>query len=247
MPFAPWRRPRFTASDGQTVVEFVVYAPRPLPLTFDLEAEGSPVAELPLGIAVQLFERRLAAEFSDWADSLSADGECPAGLEEAACWYVVGGTMAGAPDLVALQAAWAAVRVLCRAGGLAVWDSLAVRWQSPEAVLATNPALPALAAAWAVECSAVDHDELVAVHTLGLAKFARRDLVAFAPPAGAEALRGLIGHLALDLIEGVVFAPGDRITAGGAQLEIADYLPGKNGPETAIPFFASPLLVLLRG
>ncbi len=244
MPAQPWPRRLFVAGGAPAVVEFVVFAPSTFPLDFELSREGSPLAALGTGLSVQVYERSLAERFAEWADGLAEDPDAPLGLGVAAAWYVVGGEVEDEEDFSALQSAWAAVRVILRAGGLAVWESLAMRWTSAADALAANPELPALAGAWNVNLAEVDGGGFVAVHTLGLPKFARSDLLAFTPPAAVGALRTLLHHLALDLIEGAQLHAGDRIARGGMEIEVAAYLPGNNGPPVDIPFLRPPLVLL---
>lgn len=228
-------------------VEFVVFARSTVALEFALLAEGSPMPALAEGLSVQVFERLLAPEFGEWADGLAADPDAPQGLDAASAWYVVGGETPSCADFSALQSAWAAVRVILRAGGLAVWDSFAMRWSPAAEALAADPALPALAAAWNVNRDASGEEGIEVVHTLGLTKFGRPDLLAFVAPAGAESVRALLHHMALDLIEGACLAAGDRVAKGGVQLEAQPYRPGENGPPVAIPFFQPPLLLVPLG
>lgn len=247
MPFPAWPRPLFVPGGGVATVEFVVFAKSTVALEFALLAEGSPIPALAGGLSVQVFERLLASEFGEWADSLAADPEAPPGLDEAAAWYVVGGETASGADFSALQSAWAAVRVILRAGGLAVWDSFAMRWSPGPEALAADPALPALAAAWNVNRDVTREEGIEVVHTLGLTKFGRPDLIAFVALSGAEAVQALVHHIALDLIEGACLLPGDRVAKGGVQLEAQPYRPGENGPPVAVPFFQPPLLLVPVG
>lgn len=242
MPTAPWPRPLFVPGGGALTPSFVVYAPGPLRLDFDLLAEGSPIAELPRGLGVQLYTRDAKPEFAAWADSLAAEPEAPPELLASTAWYEVGGVVPSARDLAALQAAWAAVRVLCRAGGTAVWDSLALSWVRAQDALDADPNHPALAAAWGVHHGLLE-DGTVFVHSLGLAKFGRSDLIAFGSEGKGELLGRLIHGLGLDLVEGAVLESGDELEKGGLRLRAVAYAPGFNGPPVPVPFFAQPLVL----
>lgn len=246
MPNTPWPRPLFAPGGGDAHLEFVVFAPSQLHWTRTLTDEGSPLAELPEGLGAQVFERRSAGEFAEWADSLTElpDAPAPKRLRGAGCWYVVSGATPSAPDLAAMQAAWALVRVFLRAGGLAVWDSYAMRWTSAEEALAADPAMPLLAAAFDVSACDAEQQGIIAVHTLGLAKFGRPDLIAFGPPRNGELLHNLVYGLALDLVEGAVLGAGALLKKGGLTVETAVYAPGVNGPTVPVPFFGEPLVLL---
>ena len=246
MPHDPWPRPLFVPGGGETVLSFVVYAPALLTWDFTLPAEGSPVAALPAGVEVHLYAREATPEFAEWADALAADPAAPhaAALATAGVWYEVGGRAPSTADLTAVQAAWALVRVLCRAGGLAVWDGVAMRWTAAADALAADPGHPGLAAACGVELAEVERHGLVAVHTLGMPKFGRRDLIAFGTAENATLLGGLLQGLALDLIEGAVLASGDEVAKGGLRLRAEGYAPGFNGPEVAVPFCEQPLVLV---
>lgn len=249
MSQSAWPRPLFTEGGGELTVSFVVYAPRLLTWDFTLLEEGSPVRTLPEGLGVQLFARAEAPEFAEWADALvgGSDAPQPEQLGAAQVWYDVGGRCASTTDLSALQAAWAVVRVLCRAGATGVWDSLAMRWTLAAEVLAADPAQPELAAAWEVNAGELEGvpgaEPLWMVHTLGLAKFGRRDLLAFGPARNVGFLRELLAGVAIDLIEGAVLDAGSRIEKAGVRLEAEGYAPDFNGPDVPVPFFEQPLLL----
>lgn len=221
---------------------FVVYANEVLPLRFDLLAEGSPIAELPRGLGVQLYTRADKPDFAAWADSLAADPDAPPGLAASNAWYEVGGVVPSTRDLSALQAAWAAVRVLCRAGGTAIWDSMGVHWVGAAEALAADPTNPALAGAYTVHKGRLD-DDTVFAYTLGMAKFGRSDLLAFAGEANGDLIHRLVHGLSLDLAEGAVLESGDELEKGGLRIRMVAYAPGFNAPEIDVPFFAQPLLV----
>jgi len=246
MPTDPWPRPLLVPGGGDMALSFVVYAPALLTWNFTLVAEGSPVAALPDGVGVTLYTRPDAPEFAEWADAVAADPAAPhrAALATAGVWYEVGGRVPSTGDLTAVQAAWALVRVLCRAGALAVWDGLAMQWTAAADALAADPNHPALAAAWGVEVAEVERHGILAVHTLGLAKFGRRDLIAFGTHDNAALLSDLLRALGLDLIEGAVLSSGDAVEKGGLRLRAEGYAPGINGPEVAVPFYEQPLVLM---
>lgn len=242
MTTAAWPRPLFVPGGGALTPSFVAYAPGLLRLDFDLLAEGSPIAELPRGLGVQLYTREAKPDFASWADGLLDQSDAPPGLGASTAWYEVGGVVPSARDLAALQATWAAVRVICRAGATAVWDSLALQWVLADDALAADPDHPALAAAWGVHQGELP-DGTVFVHSLGLGKFGRSDLLAFGSESKGELLSQLIHGLGLDLVEGAVIESGDELEKGGLRLRAVAYAPGFNGPPVPVPFFAQPLVL----
>jgi hypothetical protein len=241
--YAPWPRPLSAPGGGELTLSFVVFAPDVLRWEFSLLAEGSPLASLPRGLGVQLYTRDANPEFAEWVGGLAGEPDAPPVVAAAGAWYEVGGAVPSGPDLSALQAAWAVIRVLCRAGATAVWDGLALRWVSAEDVLAADPTHPAMAAAWGVHAGELGGG-IVFVHSLGLAKFGRPDLLAFGTEENATFLGQLINGLGLDLVEGAVLESGAELEKGGVRLRVEGYAPGFNGPEVPVPFFAQPLLLV---
>jgi hypothetical protein len=129
-----------------------------------------------------------------------------------------------------------------------VWDGLAFGWRSAAQVLALPPGDLQLAASW--RCDTIDGfvDEsgapFVCLHSLGLAKFGRPDLLAFGSARHRDLLEGLVSGLGHDLACGAVLRPGDVIEKGGLCAQLLEYRPGETAPPLDVPFFAPPLVVV---
>ncbi len=73
------------------------------------------------------------------------------------------------------------------------------------------------------------------VHTRGMRKFARPDLVAVVVGEQAEAAAGLLNALALAQAQGHVLQHGQRVTvAGFGRAQPTGYVAGKNAPEVEL-------------
>ena len=247
-------RPGYVPGGSVHVVSFIVGG-------FDaaaaagLAAVATPSAlGLPHGVAVHLHGPEDRA-FTGWIREVldATDPPHPSALAASAAWVELSGDTGDRPDHAALGAAWRAVRRLVLAAGPsgALWDGLVLAWRSADEVRATPPDDPRLAAAW--RCDTVDGlvgadgAAFVCVHTLGLAKFGRRDLVAFGGTAATDLLRDLVSGLGRDLIDGGVLHPGDRVARSGLHLDVLPYVPGETGPPLDVPFFVPPLVVVPAG
>jgi hypothetical protein len=130
----------------------------------------------------------------------------------------------------------------------AVWDGVASTWHAAGDLLAAPPGDLRLAAAW--RCEMIDGFAdaagagYVCVHTLGLAKFGRPDLVAFGTAANRGVLEALVAGLGEDLVAGAVLRAGDVVDKGGLRVRIEGYVPDGHAPALDVPFLAMPLVLV---
>lgn len=116
-------------------------------------------------------------------------------------------------DLTHLQAAWAIARWLVGRGATVVLDAFALRFHTAAAVQAQDVAAPFDLER---EVTVVFEKEPLAaqlghvVHTRGLGKLARPDLVALVDPARAAATADVLRAIARQLADGFMPVPGGR-------------------------------------
>jgi hypothetical protein len=136
-------------------------------------------------------------------------------------------------DLSHLQAAWAIARWLVDGGCFAVLDGFATTWHDAKKLSAWSPDRP---------FNLVDEVTLTietepsdgfghAVHTRGLAKFARPDLILGATPDEFEVAQLVLRALAGRMADGAIVEPGQTVGGNGRMFHVTRYAPGLNGPE----------------
>jgi hypothetical protein len=122
-------------------------------------------------------------------------------------------------DLTHLQLAWAVAASLARAGAGAVLDLHAAHWLTGAAVAALPPDRPFTVqnefttTAETRPASGFGHP----VHTRGLAKVARPDLVTGVPATRIEHTDRILNHLSRLLANGAVLTPGQRLRFDGTR------------------------------
>ena len=70
-----------------------------------------------------------------------------------------------------------------------------------------------------------------ALHTRGMIKFARPDLVTGVPPERVSEVAAMINSVAGRLADGAVLEPGQVLNRGGRAMRVLAYQPGRNAPE----------------
>lgn len=245
----PFARRLFGPGGSINVVSFLLAAPGAT--LAQVEHTAAVVAgRVPAGIDV--FVRRAdGGEHAAWFQQLLADAPQPeaSGLADVPAWIELAGDTTDAPDHRSLGAVWHAMREsLALAPSTLVYDGMArIWWTAPEA-RAHGPTDLRRVAAW--RCETLDgfrdgaDNAYVCVHTVGLPKFGRRDVLAFGSEANRSVLEALVAGIATDLFHGAVLSPGDRVSKGGLIVDIERYAPGRNAPELDVPFFGEPLVLL---
>jgi hypothetical protein len=132
-----------------------------------------------------------------------------------------------ADDLAHLQAGWAVGQWLVARGATVLLDAQANRFWRGEEVADWPPARPF---ALSSDVNLIVEGEPTApsarIHTRGMQKFGRTDLVVEDVPASRwDAVAGLLRALAHQLADGVVYRPGQRVTVDGHDVGFEDFRP----------------------
>lgn len=224
-PIAPWTRADTRPTGRLADVALVVFHRGPLAddVPLSLERHGAPSAEAVGRIDVTpiadpswlagwrsggirtVAEQDLGAQLSD----LDAADRC----------HFVRATIIDPPELSYLQAAWAVARWLVARGATLVLDAFALRFHTAASLGAEDVRAPLSVAR---EISVVFETEPTAaklghvVHTRGLGKLARPDLIALVDPAEVGAASEVLRAVAQALADG--FMP----TVAGARPPLSD-------------------------
>ena len=246
---SPFARPLFAPGGSINVVSFLLAAPGATLAQVERTAEVV-AGRVPAGVGV--FVRRAdGREHAVWFHQLLASAPEPeaSSLADALAWIELAGDIVDAPDHRSLGAVWDAVREgVAVAPYTLVYDGMAWAWRTGAEVRSHGPTDLRLVAAW--RCETIEgfrdgaQNAYVCVHTLGLPKFGRRDVLAFGSEANRSVLEALVAGIATDLFNGAVLSSGDRVAKGGLTVDIELYSPGRNAPELDVPFFAEPLVLL---
>ena len=149
-----------------------------------------------------------------------------------------------AADLVHLQAGWAVTQWLVARGVTVVLDAQTNRfWKGAE--VAEWPANRpfALSTDVNVVVEAEPTSPTATIHTRGLQKFGRADLVVRDVPGERwDAVAGLVRALAHQLADGVVLRAGDRVNIDGRSLTLSAFKPT---PETDLHLNNEAFLISL--
>jgi hypothetical protein len=187
-----WTRPYFTPSPqrkDRAWIDLVVFTHDRPALDVDLDEEDGfpPGFEFPRSLSARsvaidehrdMFESYLEGAFRDLAGEQL--GEASAALDRARYGVVVEGSIPDPPDLAHLQAIRALARYFARtAGGIAIANDLSLSWQDLRPMSNAEPP-PLLRVDEWVEV--LYDDEVGALHTRGMAQFARPDITVFDQP-----------------------------------------------------------------
>ena len=238
-PITPWQRPAFRPTGRTATAMLIAFADGAV--LQDLRLDGTvprsaPVAALDLRVHAY-------ADSPEWIDGWRTGAlrtlathklDDPARLDAAACCYSVTVTVQDPPNLAHLQLAWAVASRIAEAGAFAVLDVHAATWW-PGAVVAALA--PARGFTVRDEISLIAETESAPgfghpVHTRGLLKVGRPDLVAGVPADRIEETGRILHHLATMLADGHVLTPGRPVRVGGRRtLDVAPYAPGPTVPQ----------------
>lgn len=226
----PWPRPNY-APDGPARLSYLVL----LPDAVELAQKAHPLFE---GFSFQTrYRGDDVAWFDGWLDPKGAYGSLLlrtpgidiAGLSTCKAALLLEGTFDEPKDLGHIQRAFVILRLLAKAGAVAVLDVGSMLWW-PKADLEE------LEDDWEFEIS--DHIRIVfepfereegqghLCHTLGMAKFGRPDLaIGGLEREHAEAAGEMLENLAIAEAQGEVFHPGDVVEPDGfppLQIEVVE-------------------------
>ena len=224
---AAWPRPYFTASEQQTKIFFVCFGKAPLAeLELSLSRFGLPSADL--AGRVQLREHRRTAErawFEGWW-SASFGAIAERDLEQdlsllttSDVCYTLGLELADQADFAPLQSVWGLARWLCARGATVVLDVHAFRFRTRADVDALSFAESDVQRdVKLVLETEPTQDGLHLLHTRGLCKFARPELLCFIRPDDAGSMGRIMNQLARTMMEGASAAQLRLRVADGVEL-----------------------------
>jgi hypothetical protein len=239
-PIEPWARPAYQPTGRPASIALVAFAD-------EHEAEPSLVLRgaVPPGVPLDALDLRNHArdDGPEWFDGFRTGalrniaathlGDLRR-LDAARSCATIRITVEDPPDLTHLQLAWAVAAGIAAAGAFAVLDVHAVRWHPGAEVAALAPGRPfdvrheINTLAETTPTPGFGHP----VHTRGMHRFARPDLVAGVPAERIEETGALINHLAARLAEGHVLEPGQVIRIEDHRTFVVEpYAPGGAVPE----------------
>ncbi|MCO4771610.1 MAG: hypothetical protein KDA24_16375 [Deltaproteobacteria bacterium] len=256
-----WPRPHWVAGGGAANVTLFVFSQvgvdgSTLPLK--TRAHGVPAGGLPEGVDVQTVAR---VDAPDWVNgffspALMALAERDLGWKgappvEPTAVHVVKVESDDPSDLRHIQGAWALARAFVDTGGFALLDAHAHAWLAPQQ-LADRPfdgpmrMQDEVSIVFETEPS---HDYGHLLHTRGLLKFGRPDLIVHGiPPKHGVRIADIVNQLAERLALGARLDPGDTIDLEGLGALRADaYEPGTNAPDLQLNNRGLVLVPLGRG
>ncbi len=231
----PWKRSDTRATGRLADVALVVFHRGPLADGVPMSAQrfGAPSPEAVGRVDVQhvtdpgwLSGWRSGGIRTVASEALGAD---LATLDAADQCHFLRATVADPMDLTHLQAAWALVRWLVARGASVVLDAYAIRFHRAAALAAEDPAAPF---ALEREVTVVFETEPAAaqlghvVHTRGMGKLARPDLIALVDPARAKATAAVVSALARSMADGFMPTPGQRLAAENVPVTLEPLPPG---------------------
>lgn len=208
-----WPRPYFTAGDLPTKLLFACFAKAPLvEVELDRARFGLPSRELVPGLDVREHHRAAVPDWFEgwWRGSFGVIAERDlaqdlAQLTGSDLCVSVRLELPDRPDLAPLQAAWGVVRWLCARGASVVLDVHAFRFRTRAAVEQLG-----------FEGSDLERDVKIVLenqptrgglhllHTRGLCKVARPELVCFIRPDDVGAMSRLVSQIARTMMEGAL-------------------------------------------
>jgi hypothetical protein len=242
MTIETWPRPRFVPGGG--FVRFDVFcfssgtlADLPLAAaTYGLPSpaamEGLEVREIPRDQQPAWFDGFRSGALREVAKHQL--GAALKDLDEATAVHAVFVRKNDPKDLSHLQATWAVAKWLVARGATVVLDGQARRFWRGDDIKNWPVARPFTLSN---EVSVVAGDEPLpdgtfVVHTRGMLKFGRPDLVAVGvPKAQRDKAEALLRALALAMASGAVFKAGQTSGEDTAKVRFAAYEPPKNAPE----------------
>lgn len=186
------------------------------------------------------------AESPEWVDGFRtgplrnlAERELPdlRLLDAATCCYSIQVRVQDPADLTHLQLAWAVATAACRSGATAVLDVFAHDWSSAEAIAGLDPRRPFTVLREISVVAEADPSPGFghAVHTRGMAKFGRPDLVMGVPKDQLGEAAEILNHLARMLAEGHLLNPGQQLRIDDAKtLRVVPYVPDGRIPDVRL-------------
>ena len=247
LPPLPWPRPHFESSGA--IIRFDLYCFSEQPITLDADSPAAdpwcPYSKIPESIDLGVYARRDAAVLFE--KILGTTSQPPLGRatlqmsgfealrDRWAHAYCVEVSLTDPADLGHLQCAWAMARWLVRHGAAGPYDDAARRWHLSNPISSWPTPLPFSIDREIQVVFETDHDpgRGHAMHTRGMRKFGRPDLLLELPPGHGlrwqmeRGNRDLIA-VAHELALGKVLSPGRTIGVNDAHFSVEPYRPGEN-------------------
>lgn len=253
-PILAWPRTQFQPGGGPNVFQLFCFSSGPLRDDVPMSASrfGLPFADAMKQVEVRELTRELDSAWFDGFRSGSlraiakeALGDVSA-LDLATQLTAVLISREDAADLVHLQAGWAVAQWLVARGVTVVLDAQTNRFWKGEDLAEWPPNRPfALSTDVNIVVEGEPTSLTALIHTRGLQKFGRADLIVRDVPAEQwDAVAGLLRALALQLANGVLLRSGDRVNLDGKSLTLAAFKPT---PETELHLNNEAFLVTLAG
>ncbi len=233
-----WTRGQAPAPGRQAEVDLIAFSSGPLEESVPLVATrfGIPSREAYQATEVRIIRRDDAVEwFDNWRSGGLREvaahylGEAVSRLDEADTCYVVRTTVEEPADLGHLQACWAVARWLVARGATCVLDVHAGAFHHADAIAAVPADAPFDIEREVTLVYESDEDVPGAghlLHTRGMRKFGRPDVVVVCEPEDAPLLSGIVRQIASGMADG--FMPAERhgvdLTAG-LTLYLRPYVP----------------------
>lgn len=225
-----WPRPYFKATEQTTQLFFVCFATAPLrDLPLSLSLFGLPSAQLLERVDVREHPRASGREWFEnwWAESFGVIAQQDLGaqlplLTTSQSCVSLALELPDQADLAPQQTIWGLTRWLCARGAGVVVDVHALRFRTRTEVeaLGFDGADVQRDVKLVFETSPTQ-GPLHLMHTRGLCKFARPELMAFIEPGDMEAAGGLMNQASRALMEGAAAEQLRIGVPGGVQLVTA--------------------------
>jgi hypothetical protein len=226
-----WARPRFELTEQPTELFFVCFAKAPLSeLPLDRARYGLPKAACVDRIVVREHHRRGSAAWYEgwWAGSFGVVAARELGddlplLTASDTCFTIELTLPDQPDLAPAQSVWALSRWFCERGALVVLDVHAFTFRAKDEIALMGFDGPDVARDVKVVLeNEPTRDGLHLLHTRGLCKFGRPELLCFVTPNDAPVAAAAQRSVAQSMIEGQ--------SAARVRLKLTDELELITGP-----------------
>jgi hypothetical protein len=241
----PWARPAFRPTGRPASVALVAFADDDILGTdADLRLSGTVPPGAPV-VALD-FRGHHVSDSAEWIDGWRTGGirtvaerdlGDPARLDAAKYCYMASIEVDDPADLTHLQLAWAVASALARKGAFAVLDVYAVSWWAGPAVAALAPDRPFTVQQEVSLTAETDPTPGFGhtVHTRGLIKVGRPDLITGVPVDDIQHTAQILNHLGRMLAEGHLIEPGQQFRFDGERtLRVEPYAPGDNAPDVGL-------------
>jgi hypothetical protein len=229
----PWRRTSFQSGGAQNVFQLFVFSPGALKadVEFSISRFGLPSKDAMAFVEVRELPREVDSAWFDGFRSGSLRGLATdalhgdiALLDAATQLTAVMVARADADDLTHLQAGWAVTQWLIARGATVVLDAQTNRFWRGDDVAAWPAGRPfTLTSDVNIVVEAEPTSPTANIHTRGLQKFGRPDLVVRDVPGDRwDAVAGLVRVVSAMLVDGMIIKPGDSKTIDGQTISFRE-------------------------